>query len=447
MTGHTRGKRTRGSDLPCLVVGDGDGNVFDIPELRMAGMCGAQIKTPERADLIPLPYGSELFELPGHIPVGYDPERGRFIELPSYKGRPVVAVAAFMAPAYLQYLRAAWRKNDDAPRLPFYSYTAVGWAGDGCFVVPAVRVDADDRQDLVNVDRTVIERRAQRMLKRSAGNRLVEHLVTNCVRRYGCPAARNLTMGRWEAPLPTSPSCNADCVGCISRQHSSSGVPAPQDRIAFVPTVDEVVAVAVRHLERAPRAVVSFGQGCDGEPLMQAELLENSIRAIRRRTTRGIINLNTNGSRPEVVERLCRAGLDSIRVSMSSARPQPYAAYCRPHGYSFDDVIESLHIVRHYDRWSSINYFVFAGLSDVPDEMTALARFARSVRLNMIQCRNLNIDPDWYLAITGIGPAQSRDAIGIRRWLAWVAAELPWVRIGYFNPPRSQMRRMHFAFA
>lgn len=441
-----RVRRKEHAELPHLVVGDGSGNVFEIPELRMAGMTGVQTVVPRTNELIPLPYGSELFELPGHVPVGYDPEGACFVEVPAYQGSPVVAVAAFMAPAYVQYLRAAWRKGEHAPRLPFYSYTAVGWSDDGHFVVPAVRVDTDERQDLVNHNCDAIERRAQRMLKRAGGNRLVEHLVNNCVRRYGCPAARNLTMGRWEAPLPTSPSCNADCVGCISRQHQSSGVAAPQDRIAFVPTVDEVVAVAVPHLEHAPRPVVSFGQGCEGEPLMQAGLLEESIRAIRRRTERGVINLNTNGGDSGAVERLCRAGLDSIRVSMSSAQPHLYAAYYRPRGYSFHDAVESLRIVRRHNRWSSINYFVFAGLSDTPDEMAALAELAKSVRLNMIQCRNLNIDPEWYLQTAGIGQAGSEDATGISRWLSWVAVELPWVKIGYFNPPRSGMQRKHFAF-
>ncbi|MBD3239535.1 MAG: radical SAM protein [Chitinivibrionales bacterium] len=445
MTKRTRHKRPSETALPYLVVGDGCGNVFEVPELRMAGMTGTQVVAPRPKELIDLPHGSELFELPGHVPVGYDPQRGRFVELPSYDGSPVVAVAAFMAPAHVQFLRAAWRKSADAPRLPFYSYTAVGWRG-GRFMVPAVRVDPDNRQDPITVDCAAVERRAQRMLARHEGNRLIEHLVNNCVRRYGCPAARNFMMGRWEAPLPTSPSCNADCVGCISRQSPASTVTAPQDRIAFVPSVDELLAVAVPHLERAPRAVVSFGQGCEGEPIMQAQLLEESIRAIRRRTARGIINLNTNGCNPEAVERLCRAGLDSIRVSMSSAQPSLYKRYYRPRGYTFDDAVESLKVIRRHNRWSSINYFVFAGLTDTEQEMTALSTVVVSTQINMIQARNLNIDPDWYLTEMGLGAAQSRGVVGVPRWLQWLSAEFPWVKVGYFNPPRSVMLRKHFAW-
>ncbi len=45
---------------------------------------------------------------------------------------------------------------------------------------------------------------------------------------------------------------------------------------------------------------------------MQAGVMAEAIRLIRARTTRGTINLNTNGSLPEAaVDRLAQAGLDS----------------------------------------------------------------------------------------------------------------------------------------
>ena len=73
------------------------------------------------------------------------------------------------------------------------------------------------------------------------------------------------------------------------------------ERIRFVPTVDEVLGVALPHLKEAEDPIVSFGQGCEGEPLMQWQLLERSIRELRERTDRGTINLNTNGSFPDRV--------------------------------------------------------------------------------------------------------------------------------------------------
>jgi wyosine [tRNA(Phe)-imidazoG37] synthetase (radical SAM superfamily) len=429
-------------ESPFLVVGDGEGNVFEIPSLRMTGMILDRPCVPSGDELIELAFGGELFELPGRIPVGYDPRRDEFVEVPSYRGHPVVAVAAFMAPAYVQYYRAAWQTLSEAPRLPLYCYTAVGWRDDS-FVVPAVRVDADERQDLRNVDCELIERRARRMLEHYSGNRLVHHLMTNCVMRYGCPAARNLAMGRWECPVPTSPSCNARCVGCISEQPSSNAICASQERIDFVPTPEEIIAYTVPHLERAPRAVISFGQGCEGEPLMQAEVLEEGIRGIRCRTKRGIINLNTNGSRPEVVERLCAAGLDSIRVSMNSAQPELYLRYHRPVGYTFSDVHESLRVVRRHGGWASINYFMFPGLTNMRKETEALRAVVNDTKLNMIQARNLNMDPEWYAEMLCLQSEES-DMISMREWFRWVRHELPWVKLGYFNPPRGVMRRHHY---
>src|SRR5690606_10478179 len=99
---------------------------------------------------------------------------------------------------------------------------------------------------------------------------------------------------------------NARCVGCISHQQTETGVTASQERIAFIPSVEEIAEFTVDHLRNAPQAVVSFGQGCEGEPLTQGLLLEESITAIRKQTDRGTINLNSNASKPLVIERLCR---------------------------------------------------------------------------------------------------------------------------------------------
>ncbi len=60
------------AELPALVFADDSGNITDFPELKMTGMSGRHILPPERCDLIPLPEGSELFTLPGRLPIGWD---------------------------------------------------------------------------------------------------------------------------------------------------------------------------------------------------------------------------------------------------------------------------------------------------------------------------------------------------------------------------------------
>jgi hypothetical protein len=429
---------------PHLVMSNRSGDIFEHPDLFMAGMSLRAPVIPEDRDLIPLPEGSDLFSLPGRVAVGYDPAAGEFVEVTSYRGEPVTPVAAFMAPAHLQLYRSAFRRLPGSPRLPLYSYTAVGWKNGG-FSACGMRIDADTRQDLHHVDLDAINARAQEIRKRASGNRLVRHLVDNCVLRYGCPAARNFVMGRWECPLPASPYCNAGCIGCISCQPDDSGVKASQERIRFIPEVGEILEVAVPHLEHAPRPVVSFGQGCEGEPLLVGELIEECISGIRKKTPAGVINLNTNGSRPDIVERLCEAGLDSIRVSVNSAQERYFNAYHQPRGYGLDQVVETLRTVRGFSLWSSLNYFMFPGLTDYPSEIAALEGLVRGTRVNMIQTRNLNMDPDWYIDELELDEPVP-PVLGMRRWIERVTERLPWVKLGYFNPPREEMNPRHFRF-
>jgi len=429
----------RSPQLPLLLASDPEGEIFEIPGLYMTGMILGRPVLPAKNDCIELPGGSDLFRLPGRAPVGYDPVKNEYVTLREYRGMPVEAVAAFVAPAYLQILPASFETKKGAQRLPLYCYTAAGWMN-GKFVVPALRIDPDQRQDYRHIDLCMVERKAGIMLKRFPRNRLVAHLVNNCVKRYGCPAARNFVMGRWECPIPASRACNSACLGCISLQPRSSGFKAPHERIAFVPTPEEIIEFTVEHLETAPRPVVSFGQGCEGEPLLVGDVLEEAIGGIRKRTRRGIINLNSNGSLPRVVERLCRAGLDSMRVSLSSAQRGFYDAYYRPKGYGFDDVKESLRMMRSFGRWTSINYLIFPGFTDTHDEIAALGSFIMETRINMIQTRNLNIDPEWYIDKAGID--RRNRPVGMRKWVSVVKKQNPGMMLGYFNPPLSVMKKM-----
>ncbi len=425
--------------LPLLVVSDAKGNVFEVPELLMLGSSCGKVVLPDKKDIMPLPFGSNLYMLPGRHPVGYDPKTGKNVVLKKYKGQPVFAACAFMAPAHLQILTAHYVEKKDAPRLPLYSYTAVGWQADG-FVVPAIRIDKDDRQDLCNVDHEKIRINSEKTIKRYPANRLVHHLISNCVFRYGCPAARNFAMQRWEAPIPTSMSCNASCLGCISKQRDGFGFPASHDRISFVPSPEEIAEYTVEHLEHAENPVVSFGQGCEGEPLMNADVLVKAVRLIRKQTSKGIVNLNTNASKPESIARLCDAGLDSIRVSLSSARKKWYEAYYRPRGYIFEDVVESMRVARKKKIWMSVNYFVLPGFIDLPAEINAFSKIHEEVHFDMVQTRNLNIDPVWYISRLGLDKAEEQP-LGIRKWVEALRALKPVLKLGYYNPPISTMKK------
>ncbi len=66
-------------------------------------------------------------------------------------------------------------------------------------------------------------------------------------------------------------------------------------------------------------------------------------------------------------------------------------------------------MARRHGLWTSLNYLVFPGLTDRRDETEALERLARDAKVNMIQTRNLNIDPDWYIDTLGLRGDGERD--------------------------------------
>lgn len=388
---------------------------------------------PQADELVALPTGSQLFSLPGRVPVGWDEEEASFVPSERIKvGRKEVectAVAAFLPPGYVRTLLPATQLKSRATTLPLWAYSSVGWR-DGRFWATGLLVDPNPHWHprYFRNDR-LLARKVGSSLREKPENRLLEQLA-RCAMEYHCFAAKNVFFRRWECPLPTSPSCNADCLGCISLQPSEC-CPASQERIRFVPTVEEVVEVALPHLEEAEDGIVSFGQGCEGEPLMQWPLLEGAICLLREKTDRGTIHLNTNGSLPGRVARLCDAGLDSLRVTLNSPDRRHYTRYHRPRGYRFPQVIKSLCVAKEKGLHTSINLLVLPGFTDREDEVRGLVELIRETRLDLVQVRNLNIDPDLYLREMGSGTG-----IGISRMMETLKRECPRLRFGYFNRTR-----------
>lgn len=417
---------------PFLLYSDGKGNTFEDRSLFAAGRTGWDAVPVPENEWIPLPEGGQLYELPGRRGIGIDVETGemRLCE----KGW---AVAAFIPPAHTGFYLAAYETLPEAPTLPLFCYTATGWY-ENQFYVPAVRIEEDIRQECSGYDKNSVKLGTVHLLEHYPHNRLVKHLAENCALTYECPAARNYFLGRWECPIPCSPACNANCIGCISFQPQEEEIVSTQDRLTFRPTVEEIVEYTVPHLETAPYPIVSFGQGCEGEPLLMWQTIRESIVEIRKHTKKGSININTNGSMPKAVESLMKAGLDSIRVSMNSARENIYMSYYRPNNYTFNDVRESLSVVKKYGGWASINYFVFPGMTDSEEEYEALRNLIKHTGLNMIQWRNFNIDPDWYLGKVGL--TETGNYLGVKQLMENIREEFPLVRFGYYNPPMERIK-------
>jgi molybdenum cofactor biosynthesis enzyme MoaA len=417
-------------EYPQLVFSDSKGRILDHPYLKLVGRSGDRMVIPSPSEMVPLPMGSQLFTLPGRIPVGWD-EGNRSIALSERVriGRKEVdctAMAAFLPPGYVRTLLPATQLRPKAPVLPLWAYSSVGWK-DGRFWATGMLMDSNPHWHprYFRNDR-LLSMRVNSFLEQNPQNRLLQQL-SKCALEYHCFAAKNVFFRRWECPVPTSPSCNADCLGCISLQPSEC-CPASQERIQFIPTLEEVLGVALPHLEKAEDAIISFGQGCEGEPLMQWRLLEGSILKLREKTNRGTINLNTNGSFPQRVKRLCEAGLESIRVTLNSSHPKYYRRYHKPKGYTFEKVMDSLILAKEKGLYTSINLLVLPGFTDREGEVIGLIELIKRTQLNLIQMRNLNIDPDLYLREMGRG-----EGMGISRMIEVLRNEFSSLQFGYFN--------------
>lgn len=417
---------------PYLLYSDGEGNIYEDETLYAVGRAGWDAFEVPNDQWIELPEGGNLYELPGRRGIGMDTQTGemRLCE----KGW---AVAAFIPPAHTGLFLAAFETMQGAPTLPLFCYTAVGWQNDKNYVT-AVRIEKDIRQESAGYHDEDIENGTNYLLKAYPHNRLVKHLMDNCCNTYECPAARNFALGRWECPIPTSPACNANCIGCISFQPADETIVSTQDRLTFKPSAEEIVEFTVPHLMKAPFPIVSFGQGCEGEPLLMWETIKEAIIEIRKHTNKGSININTNGSKPDAVKILCDAGLNSIRVSTNSAQKHIYEAYYRPNNYQFEDIIDSLKVMNQHGGWSSINYFVFPGITDSVAEYEALRILIKETGLKMIQWRNFNIDPDWYMGKIGI--QDTGEMIGVKQMMELIREEFPHLKFGYFNPPIERIK-------
>jgi len=424
-------------DSVYALVANDKGGILDHPAWRMLGAAGLKSRRPEAQELIPLPPASRLFFLPECPPLGWDPEirENRAItRLDGTETSPLIGVAAFLPPAYSRFLLPAVSYKQKEYTLPLWAYAAVGWSDEIGYVTCACRIDENRQWEAEYFDDNEVVAGVDKKLSRYPDNRLIQHM-SRCEIDYHCFAAKNFFLERWECPLPVSPTCNANCIGCLSYQEEQAvakgeSCPASHDRINFVPSLEELLEIALPHIEVAENPVLSFGQGCEGDPLLQAATICAFARRLREETEAGTLNVNTNASLPEEVAAMAAAGMDSIRVSMNSPRKSTYLAYYQPRGYSFENVLASLRAAKDGGLHLALNLLVMPGVTDAPEEVEALLALIDEYEIDQVQMRNLNIDPQLYLETVG---ESGEGAIGIGGLLDLLAAEFPGLEIGYFN--------------
>ncbi len=419
------------------VVANKDGEVFDLPAYGSMGMAGDTTCLLDEADTIDMPFGSELMLLPDRNPLVYNFETKKIETLkynPYEPDEKIFPVAVFNSPGYVNKYFPAWKNNTKANLLPLFSYGAVGFGKTG-FRSAVILIDDEPRQDLRLMPEDKILAGIKAMRNQYPDNRLMRHLE-NCATQYSCPAGKNFFLKRYEAPLPTAKTCNARCLGCISQQQDNF-ITSPQNRIEFTPTSKEIFEVATEHIKSVENSVVSFGQGCEGDPLTAFETIEPAVKKIRVHTQKGTINFNSNASKPELVAKLFDAGIDSLRVSINSVREPCYNKYFRPNGYKLEHVSKSIEEALNRDKFVSLNYINCPGFTDSEFEFKALIKFLETFPVSMIQWRNMNYDPQEYCKLMFEAGGKS-GTLGIKFVINELRKLFPNLIHGYFNPPKEK---------
>ncbi len=426
--------------LPRLLLADDQGRVFDHPTLAAAVAIADRWTVAGK--LTALPDGASLQALPGWWPVGFDEREGRFVVVESFEleGRRIRprAVGAVLPPGWTRSALPAGKRSVLAPSLPQWAYTAAAFQG-GALAVAALRTDRRQHWNPGRFSTPDLAAKVEGLRAGAPQNRVLKQLET-CALRYRCFTAQNIFYGRDEGALPTSTSCNARCVGCISEQPKGAP-PSSHERMSDAPLWQELAEVGGAHLAAASgKTMVSFGQGCEGEPLTRGREMELAIQAMRARTSRGSIHINTNGCLTEQLARIARAGLDSIRVSLNSAHPELYEAYYLPQGYGLDDVERSLRLAHKRGLYVALNLLTFPGITDREGEVEALAGLIVRHRVDQLQTRPLAIDPLQYVEVAEGRGAGGRP-LGLKEMLRRLRRAAPWLVIGNFSRARGERAR------
>ena len=408
----------RRSEITALYA-DGNGDIFDAPNFIGAGRIGNDIVKLTTDDLIKLPEGSDLMYLPNRHAVGFD-KNGNFKKI---KGR---AVAAILPAGYTRTHLPAFQRENHCQLLPLYGYTAVVLYRDELYTT-AIYTDENHKWNPLNYNTRELKKLVRNVKKDLPNNRIVNQ-VADCSLNWHCCTAQNLFYRRWEAGIPTSPTCNANCLGCISLQPAEC-CPSPQSRIKFRPTVDEIAEVGIYHLSTAPEAIISFGQGCEGEPALAADNIAEAIKIIRTKTERGQININSNAGFTDGISKIVDAGLNSIRVSMISARDESYDSYYKA-AYKLSDVKNSIHYALKKNVYVSINMLYMPGFNDRDEELDSWIEFFNELPVQMIQVRNLNIDPDYFIETM---PPNNGKIFGTKKFLQTLKSNFKNLEIGNFS--------------
>ena len=364
------------------------------------------------ASTIPLPANTEVVPLAERVAVGMD-RTGR----PRPLGAGRFAVGAILPPGYVRLLLPAYGAASRTPSLAPRPYAAVAANELGELVVAAALIDAKASEFDHRGDPALRERIAGALRDRPS-NALLRQLA-RCAREYGCRAAANAFLGRADCALPVAAPSNErppDGVGPGATNDAS-----PREPAAFHPTAHEVADVAAAHLA-AGGVLLAFGRACEGEPLLAARLIEAAVTSLRRRTSSGVVHVETNGSLPAAIRRLIDAGVDSIALRVASARAETHDTLTGSEGFRLTDVRASLADAVDAGIAVALVALVMPGVTDRERESDALIALAGALPpSSRVVLRDLAADPDRVRALL----PTTEEPHGVERMIERLRAEAP----------------------
>jgi len=368
------------------------------------------------SEAIPIPPGSDVVPLPSRAAIGLD-RSGRPHEL----GPGRWAAAAIVPVGYLRTGLPAYIEDPVASQLRSRAYAAVGADTNGDLVTSATLLDAqatasDGRSapDLASrITATQREEPSSRVLRQLA----------RCAKEYRCRAAANAFLQRHDCALPVAARANERPPDRLVLRDDADA--SPTEPAAFKPTSADIADVASRHLEGGG-TIVAFGRACEGEPLLEARVVEAAITGMRERTGRGTVHLETNGSSPVALRRLCDAGLDSVAIRILSARAEMYESLHRPDGFRFADVRAAIANAIGAKVSLTLRVLAMPGLTDRVAETDALVGLAGELPdgSSLVLC-NLAANPALALGLAH----ETGPVLGMHRWLERLRTDAAHLRI------------------
>lgn len=153
-------------------------------------------------------------------------------------------------------------------------------------------------------------------------------------------------------------------------------------------------------------------------------------RAIRKKTETGLFCISSEVPDPEAVKTWCNAGVDFIGLQLNSAQKVFYEAFHDSQAYRFADLEESFRVAKKSGRRTILEYAIFPGLTDFPQELNALEKLLTDAEVDMLRLYNLAADPEWYMDKLLL-MTLPRKQMGMAQWWDYVRRNLPDVQIGH----------------